>query len=75
VPAGAATPEWLSRDFTRTADALALRKHPQQPQLALAVAVWRRVVAEPGVVTLGAPRADTGEQPSAMYGVAARPLP
>lgn len=86
-------PEWLSRDFTRTADTLFLETAPHRNALGgkggqgqpsqgrrLEFVVWKKVVAQPGIVTLGPPYANPPEdrksfRAARMYSVAAKALP
>jgi ferric-dicitrate binding protein FerR (iron transport regulator) len=79
-------PDWLRRDFRDTG--LRLRSGPWRSEnietkgikpdandeLHIVHSVWRREVAEAGVITLGAPVKRSERQPCAMYGIAVKAI-
>jgi ferric-dicitrate binding protein FerR (iron transport regulator) len=77
-------PSWLKDEFADTGETVVLnwvpRKQPGGAVRQLKYGIWKRIVAQPGEIKLGAPYADPPPdrksfQPNRMYGVAARPLP
>jgi len=68
------SPEWLTRDFTRTGEELVLVESEQRPRVSFPMEVWRRRATGAGVVTLGAMSRDAEDGPIPMYAIAAKSL-
>jgi hypothetical protein len=77
-------PSWLKEDFADTGETIVLNCVPRnqrgQINRQLEYGVWKRIITQPGEVTLGPPYGEPPSdrksfQPNRMYGVAARPLP
>lgn len=75
----AAIPEWVRNDFTDTE--LRLRSGPWgmlptptgvEENGYVTHAVWKKVVMQPGAVTLGSPESASGKMWTAMYGIAVK---
>jgi ferric-dicitrate binding protein FerR (iron transport regulator) len=78
MPRRGVKPAWLTENFTRTGDEIALDESaatPGLPHHGLPFEVWTRTVRQAGKVTLGPGNRDAGGNPTGMYGIAAKALP
>jgi ferric-dicitrate binding protein FerR (iron transport regulator) len=77
MPRRGMTPAWLTENFTRTGEEIALDESaatPGLPHRGLPFAVWTRTVRQAGKVTLGPGNRDASGNPTGMYGIAAKAL-
>ena len=77
MPRRGRTPAWLTENFTRTGEEIALDESaatPGIPHHGLPFEVWTRTVRQAGKVTLGPGNRDASGNPTGMYGIAAKAL-